>query len=376
MHALAEVAERVREAAGTGRRLRLRGAGTKDHLAGRAEADILDLRGHAGIVDYEPSELFVTVRAGTALAELESVLALRGQCLPFEPPHFSGGNGGNGGNGGSGGDAGGTVGGMVAAGLAGPARAAVGGVRDFVLGALVLDGRGELLRFGGTVMKNVAGYDVARAFAGSWGALGAVCEVSLKVLPAAPADLTLGFELDQRTALERVNAWCARPLPVNASAWWRGTLKVRLRGARAAVAEAARRLGGEALAEDAARDYWRSLRDQHHEFFVEAAQAVEGGRALWRLSLPSTTSARAHGGDTLVEWGGAQRWVVGALEDPALADFAAQAGGSAQRVRGGPAGAGMHPATAPAPALQVVQRRLRAAFDPRAVFVPGRPVAF
>jgi FAD/FMN-containing dehydrogenase len=366
MHALAQAAERVREAAAAGRRLRLRGDGTKDHLAGDADAGILDLRAHAGIVDYEPSELFVTVRAGTPLAELESALAGRGQCLPFEPPRLAR----------AGGDAGGTVGGMVAAGLAGPARAAVGAVRDFVLGALVLDGRGELLRFGGEVMKNVAGYDLARAFAGSWGALGAVCEVSLKVLPTPPGELTLRFEMDQQGAIDRMNAWSATPLPINASAWWRGTLSVRLRGARAAVAEAAQRLGGEAVPQEAAASGWQALRDQRHAFFDDGVREAGDGRALWRLSLPPTTPAIAQGEDTLVEWGGAQRWVVARAGDEALGLRAAQAGGSAQRVRGGPRGAGMHHATPPAPALQVVQRRLRASFDPRGVFVPGRPVAF
>ncbi|HEX4510558.1 MAG TPA: FAD-binding protein, partial [Burkholderiaceae bacterium] len=187
MEALAQAAECIRAAAAAGGRLRVRGAGTKDPLAGPCDAQWLDLRGHAGIVDYEPSELFATVRAGTPLAELEAALAAGGQCLPFEPPRLTGAQGVRGG----------TVGGMVAAGLAGPARAAVGGVRDFVLGALVLDGRGELLRFGGEVMKNVAGYDVSRLLAGSWGALGAICEVSLKVLPVPPATLTLRFDMDQ-----------------------------------------------------------------------------------------------------------------------------------------------------------------------------------
>jgi glycolate oxidase FAD binding subunit len=373
MQALQDAAERVREAAGAGRRLRLRGAGTKDHLAGDAEADagVLDLRAHAGIVDYVPSELFATVRAGTPLSELETALSRHGQCLPFEPPRLARTDGGRGG----------TVGGMVAAGLAGPARAAAGGVRDFVLGALVLDGRGELLRFGGEVMKNVAGYDVARTFAGSWGALGAVCEVSLKVLPAPPASLTLRFEMGQEQANECVNAWAARPLSINASAWWRGTLAVRLRGARAAVAEAAQRLGGDVLVEDAARATWDSLRDQSHVFFDEAARASAGGRALWRLSLPPTAPALAlaDGDDVLVEWGGAQRWVVAAADDGVrgtLAAFAARWGGSAQRVRGGPPGEGLRHAAPLAPALLAVQRRLRASFDPRGVFVPGRPTEF
>ena len=172
-----------------------------------------------GISSYEPSELVVTVRGGTLLADLEAALAEKGQCLPFEPPRFA---------------QGGTVGGMVAAGLAGPARAAVGGVRDYVLGAKLLNGRAELLGFGGTVMKNVAGYDVSRLLAGSMGILGVICEVSLKVLPVTPATLTLRLEMNVATAIQRLNEWGGQPLPLNASAWWEGMLVLRLSGAGAA----------------------------------------------------------------------------------------------------------------------------------------------
>jgi glycolate oxidase FAD binding subunit len=369
MQALVECAERVRAAAAAGGRLRVRGGGTKDFLAGASDAEPLDLRAYAGVVDYAPSELFATVRAGTPLAELEALLANHGQCLPFDPPHFEAPHPAA-----AAGFAGGTVGGMVAAGVAGPGRAAVGGVRDFVLGALVLDGRGELLRFGGEVMKNVAGYDVSRLFAGSWGALGAICEVSLKVLPQAPASVTLRFEMAQAEALARVNAWAAQPLPLNASVWWRGTLAVRLRGAIAAVEAATRALGGELIPEAFAQAFWEGLRDQRDEFFLEAARAVANdGRALWRLTLPATAAAIAHGDDTLVEWHGAQRWVLAAREDTTLAEQAALAGGSAQRVRGGPAGEGLCTPLPPAAPLQAIRQRLRESFDPRGVFVPGRP---
>jgi len=364
MQALVECAERVRAAASAGERLRIRGGGTKEFLAGASDARVLDMRAHAGVVDYQPSELFATVRAGTPLEDLEALLANHGQCLPFDPPHFADAEG----------RTAGTVGGMVAAGLAGPGRAAAGGVRDFVLGALVLDGRGELLRFGGEVMKNVAGYDVSRLFAGSWGALGAICEVSLKVLPSPPGSVTLRFEMPQAEAIERVNAWAAQPLPLNASVWWRGTLAVRLRGAVAAVEAATRRLGGELIPEAFAQAFWDGVRDQRDEFFLEAARAVEGAeRALWRLSLPSTAAAIAHGDDTLVEWHGAQRWVLAAREDATLVQQAALAGGSAQRVRGGPAGEGLFTPVPSAPALHAIQRRLRESFDPRGVFVPGKP---
>jgi glycolate oxidase FAD binding subunit len=364
---LAECARRVRAAAAAGGRLHVRGGGTKDFLAGASDAEALDMRAYTGVVDYAPSELFATVRAGLPLAEFEELLARHGQCLPFDPPHFADA---------AGRDAG-TVGGMVAAGLAGPGRAAAGSVRDFVLGALVLDGRGELLRFGGEVMKNVAGYDVSRVFAGSWGGLGAICEVSLKVLPRPPGSVTLRFEMTQAEALARLNAWAAQPLPLNASVWWRGTLAVRLRGAVAAVEAATRRLGGELIPEAFAQAFWDGVRDQRDEFFLEAMRAIErDGRALWRLSLPSTAAAIAHGVDTLVEWGGAQRWVVAERDDVALAEQAVLAGGHAQRVRGGPAGEGLHTPSPPAPAVLAIQQRLRESFDPHGVFEAGRPIAF
>jgi glycolate oxidase FAD binding subunit len=189
---LAHLTEQIRNASLSGTPLRIRGGGSKDFLGLPSQGEVLDTRTWTGIVSYEPSELVVTVRAGTPLAELEAELAGQGQCLPFEPPHFRliPGTGPA------------TVGGMVSAGLSGPARASVGCVRDYVLGAQLLNGRAELLQFGGQVMKNVAGYDVSRVLAGAMGTLGVLTEVSLKVLPVAPAEATLVFELPQAEALE------------------------------------------------------------------------------------------------------------------------------------------------------------------------------
>ena len=198
------IAERIRAATAAGTPLRIRGGGTKDFYGEPVDGDLLDTGPLSGITSYEPSELVVTAQAGTPLADLEAALAEKGQCLPFEPPHFSDG---------------GTVGGMVAAGLSGPARASVGAVRDYVLGATLLNGRGELLSFGGQVMKNVAGYDVSRVLAGSLGVLGLITEVSLKVLPVPPAEATLRFECRQGEALDLLNGWGGRPLPLNASCW-------------------------------------------------------------------------------------------------------------------------------------------------------------
>ena len=215
-----EWAERVRAAAAARTPLCLRAGGSKDFYGGPLAGEPFDLRANHGVVAYEPTELVVTVRGATPLAELEAVLADRGQYLAFEPPHFGPGA---------------TVGGCVGAGLSGPRRANAGAVRDFMLGVKLLDGRGEVLRFGGQVMKNVAGYDVSRLVAGSLGTLGIVLEVSLKVLPRPVAEATLRFELDEADMLCRVNEWGGQPLPVSSSLWHGGVLHVRLSGADAAV---------------------------------------------------------------------------------------------------------------------------------------------
>jgi glycolate oxidase FAD binding subunit len=259
---------------------------------------------------------------------------------------------------------------MVAAGLAGPARAAVGGVRDFVLGATLLNGCGEVLSFGGQVMKNVAGYDVSRVLAGSLGMLGVILEVSLKVLPRAPATTTLRFDVDEAEALRRLNAWGGEPLPLNASAWWERTLVVRLSGATAAVQSAARKLGGEVIEPTMAETFWRGLRDHRDEFFTSAEKATQGSACLWRLGVPSTTPPLKLPGEQLVEWGGAQRWLCTGAPAAVVRDAAAAVGGHATLFRARDKSPGVFaPLT---PALMRIHRELKRAFDPDRVFNPGR----
>ncbi|MCC7098552.1 MAG: glycolate oxidase subunit GlcE [Rubrivivax sp.] len=352
---LRRLLDQIRSALAARTPLVIRGGGSKAFYGEAAQGQALDVTPLAGISSYEPSELVVTARAGTPLAELEAALAAQGQCLPFEPPHFEGGA---------------TVGGMVAAGLAGPARASVGGVRDYVLGATMINGRGELLAFGGQVMKNVAGYDVCRLLAGSMGVLGVIAEVSLKVLPRPPATATLRFELDQATALMKLNQWGGRPLPLSASAWWDGMLVLRLAGARAAVDAACKALGGEAIEPTLAASFWAGLRDQRDEFFLGALKAVEGGATLWRLSLPQTTPPLALSGEQLVEWGGAQRWLCTSTPAPTLRDAAAAVGGHAVLFRAADKSAGVF---APlSPTQERIQRQLKQAFDPEGLFNRGR----
>ena len=357
--ALALLVEQVQAARASKTVLDIRGGNTKAVYGGAQQGQVLDTRSLAGISSYEPSELVVTVRAGTPLTELEAALAEKGQCLPFEPPRFGGAE-----------SAGGTVGGMVAAGLSGPARAAVGSVRDYLLGATLLNGRAECLSFGGTVMKNVAGYDLSRVLAGSLGTLGVICEVSLKVLPVAPATLTLRLEAEQAAALRRLNEWGGQPLPLNASAWWDGMLVLRLAGAAAAERSAALTIGGETVDAVQAGAFWTGLRDQRDEFFVGAAQAVEAGASLWRLSLPATAAPLKLSGEQLLEWGGAQRWICTGAPAAVLRDAAQAAGGHAVLFRSADKSAGVF---APlAPPLDRIQRQLHRAFDPDGLFNPSR----
>ena len=366
----------VRQAGADGRVLRLRGGGTKDFWGQSLTGEVLDTRAYQGIVSYEPSELVVTARCGTPLAELEAALAEKGQCLAFEPPHF-------------GLDA--TVGGMVASGLSGPARATAGAVRDFVLGARFINGLGEHLTFGGQVMKNVAGYDVSRLMAGSWGTLGLITEVSLKVLPVAPAEATLMIAgLAQGPALDLLHRWGGQPLPLNASAWVRDTtaqpvadyLFVRLRGAVAAVQSATGKMAADAVAlgaqvqamdnVEAAQD-WRASAEQSLAFF----DAPHPDACLWRLSVPQTAPVLDLPYPAYIEWQGAQRWLwAPATAAVPLRELAQSLGGHATLFRASATHAELEKVVGvntPLDAVQDrIQQQLQKQFDPKGVFATGR----
>jgi glycolate oxidase FAD binding subunit len=333
----------------------IRGGGTKAFYGGPSKGEPLDVTGLTGISCYEPTELVVTVRSGTRLAELEAALEEHGQCLPFEPPRFA---------------RGGTVGGMVAAGLSGPARANVGTVRDHVLGMTLLNGRGEVLTFGGQVAKNVAGYDVSRLIVGSLGILGVVCEVSLKVLPIYRATATLSFDWNQNRALEQLSVWASQPLPVNASAWHDGRLYVRLAGAVAAVTAACGKLGGAAVAPDAAMAWWLSVRDQTADFFALSEADLGRGECLWRLSVPATAAPVKLPGRQFIEWHGAERWWRTAAHPREMRAAAALAGGHATLIRGADKSSGVF--TPVSDVLMRIHKGLKQAFDPACVFNPGR----
>ena len=354
--ALSALVERLRDANASRRPLCLRGGGSKDFYGEKPHGDQLDLRGLEGPAEHEPTELVVTAPAGMSVAALEAQIAEHGQCLAFEPPHFGPSS---------------TVGGMVAAGLSGPARARAGSLRDHLLGVSLLSGNGELMHFGGKVIKNVAGYDVSRVIAGSLGILGIVVQASLKVLPNPESRATLRFDMKPAQALAALHAWGGEPLPLDASAWWNGNLVLRLSGAAAAVEAARRQLGGDAIPEAVADPFWQDLRDHRDEFFVAANEAIEHqDAALWRLSLPPTAPLLGLAGDELIEWHGAQRWLVTSLPATLIREAAAGVGGHATLFRGRDKSAGVF---APlAPPLRAIHDRLKRAFDPNGILNPGR----
>jgi glycolate oxidase FAD binding subunit len=347
---LAELRDRILAAHAAKTPLRLRCSGTKDFYGEQLVGEVIDARAHTGIVDYEPSELVITARCGTPLSQIEATLAQHGQFLAFEPPAF-------------GGDP--TIGGVVAAGLSGPRRATAGAARDFVLGASLLNARGELLHFGGQVMKNVAGFDVSRLLCGSLGILGLITQVSLKVLPLPRAETTLQFACDGAGALERFNAWRAQPLPISAAAWHAGIASVRLSGSPSAVRSARDALGGEELDGPRAKVWWSSLRQQMLPVFRA------GTARLWRLSLPATALLEEAGAG-LIEWSGALRWLRSDAPAGEIREQAERAGGSAVLWQGERNGPMFHPL---APANLELHRRLKNEFDPHAIFNRGRLIA-
>lgn len=352
---LSALIERVREAHAQRAPLEIRGGGSKRFFgAQRTSASAsrpsqaaapLDVTGYRGVIEYEPTELVLSVRAGTPLMEVRRVLNEGGQMLPFEPPHFAESA---------------TIGGCVAAGWSGPRRAYTGSVRDFVLGTRIIDGRGQDLRFGGKVIKNVAGYDVSRLMVGAFGTLGVITEISFKVLPKPAAEATLMFQVDEATALERMNRWAGQPLPLSATFYDGDCLYVRLSGAASAVAAACKQLDGSPM--DAATLLWESVREH-------ALKQFRLPLPLWRLSLPSTTPPLRLSGTQVIEWGGALRWIASDMDAAAIRAAAEKVGGSAMLFRNGGELPTFHPLK---PEIARLNEALKAKFDPVCILNPGR----
>ena len=346
-----ELGEQVRQADAEGSPLRIVGGDTRRFYGRSVEGTPLSLAAHRGITHYDPVELGVSVRAGPPLGELEAALEAEDQMLGCEPPRFGAAS---------------TVGGMIATGLSGPRRPWAGAVRDFVLGSRVIDRAGRELRFGGEVMKNVAGYDLSRLMVGAQGTLGIISEVSMKVLPRPAARAGLRLEMSPEKALDRLTEWGRQPLPITAAAYTDGALHLRLEGGASSVAATRERLGGDEL--DAA--FWQDLRDLRLPFFSDDP------RPLWRLSLPNHTPPLSLAGETLLDWAGAQRWLKSEAEGDEIRTAASRAGGHATCLgaidaRGTPQGAA-EPFMPLAPVIAKYHRRLKAELDPNGIFNPGR----
>lgn len=338
-----QLLEQVQAALADGTALQIQGGASKKFLGRPPTGQVIDTRQHRGIVSYDPTELVLTARAGTPLLELEQAVSSAGQMLPFEPPRFA---------------AGATLGGMVAAGLSGPRRPWAGSVRDYVLGTRLITGHGKHLRFGGEVMKNVAGYDVSRLLAGSFGCLGLMTEVSLKVLPRPRACFSISLQMDRRQALRRLTEWGQQPMPISAACHIGSQLHVRLEGGEGSVAAAHERLGGEAL--DAG--FWEELNEHRLAFF-------SGETPLWRLSLPTSTGELNLPGEQLIDWAGAQIWLKSDAPAEQIRQAAQAVGGHASCFTAGICDRPFQPL--PGPLLHYHQR-LKAQLDPQGIFNPGR----
>jgi glycolate oxidase FAD binding subunit len=339
------IVDRVNAAIASSTPLSIHGGTTKAFYGCSAQGEPLDVSGHHGIVEYDPGELVLTCRAGSRLSDIREILRENGQHFPFEPPGF--------------GDSA-TIGGTVACGFSGPSRPWKGSLRDYLLGVKMVNGNGEVVQYGGQVMKNVAGYDMSRLLAGSMGTLGVLLETSFKVLPLPARELTLAFDCSQPEAIERVNLWSGQPLPLSAACWLDGLLKVRLSGAESEVDRAASRLSTDSCSAGGAD--WDDLREHKLPFFRRAAN-------LWRLSVPPATQLLDLEGDCLLDWGGAQRWCFTDEPVDRIREVAAEAGGHATLFRGDAGIEKFHP---PAPALALMQTRIKQALDPQGVFNSGR----
>ncbi len=341
-----ELIDAVTASIESGKPLSIRGGNTKAFFGGPQTGETLEMSGHSGMVSYEPTELVITARSGTLVSEIESTLKEQHQMLAFEPPCFGERA---------------TVGGTIGCGLSGPRRPYAGSVRDFVLGTRIVNGRGEDLRFGGQVMKNVAGYDVSRLMVGSMGTLGLLLEVSLKVLPAPRSECTLMLEADRDGALEFQQRWSQRPSPISGTCHSGGLLHVRLSGSETGVASAKSKIGGDTL--DDGDAFWTRLREHDHEFF-------KGAGRLWRLSIPQASPDPDIHGDSLMEWNGALRWVISDSPADRIRTAAAEAGGHATLFRnGGAETEAFHPLSG---SLLKLHKKVKRAFDPKGIFNPGR----
>lgn len=340
--------ERVTDAIHSKAALKIVGGNSKTFYGRETDGESLDVSGHSGILNYEPTELVATVRAGTKLSELEQALSAQGQMLPFEPPYL--------------GETA-TVGGTVATNLSGPRRPFAGAVRDHVLGVKIINGKGEILHFGGEVMKNVAGYDLSRLMAGAMGTLGVLLEASFKVIPVPQKELTLYRNCSIDTAITTMNEWASRPYPISGGVFDGENLTIRFSGSENAVEAARKKFGGDEL--NHASEFWQRIKEQQHAFF-------EGDTPLWRLSVPPASANIELPGKTLVDWAGAQRWYKGEASAEEIRQAAIKSGGKAIMFRGGDRNQAFQ---ALDPVVMRLHKNLKQAMDPNNILNPGRMYA-
>lgn len=341
-----KIQQQLRAAIETGTSLCIVGGDSKSFYGREPYGSPVYISGHRGIVKYEPMELVLTARAGTTLHDIEHTLDKQGQLLPFEPPHFKSNA---------------TLGGAIACGLSGPARPYRGSVRDFILGIKCLTGHGEILKFGGEVMKNVAGFDASRLMAGAMGTLGILLEITLKVLPRPKMQLTLVYECQPAAAITKINQWAGKPLPISASVYHSKKLYLRLSGTEAGIDDACRQLGGDIYKDDV--QFWHDIRDHRHTFFLD-------DEPLWRISVPAATPPMNINGQWLLDWGGAQRWLKTNIPIDDVRVIASGVGGHATLFRGGDRKGDVFQ-TLPA-SLFAIHKNLKTAFDPNGIINPGR----
>ncbi len=339
----------VQQAGKTGRQLNIIGGGSKSFLGRQCHAEALDVSKHSGIIEYDPRELVITARAGTPLHEIEQTLADNKQMLAFEPPHFGKTA---------------TLGGTIATGLSGPRRPYTGSARDFVLGCKLLNGKGEIMQFGGQVMKNVAGYDVSRLMTGAYGTLGLILELSLKVLPRPAATVTLFNECSEANAIEFMSGLLSKALAVDAACYYKGQSYMRISGSQQSVIEAQKRLPGESMTESS--HFWQRLREHELSFF-------NSNKPLWRVMVKPATAALPIDGEWLLDWGGSQRWLSSDADASTIRDVVQQHGGHASLFRNGDRNSDVfQPLPKP---MQMLQQRIKTSFDPNSLFNPGRMYA-
>jgi len=341
-----QLLQRVIQARDAKTPLVIKGGGTKAFYGNSSEGESLDISGHTGIVEYEPKELVITVRAGTLLQEVNAALAAHGQMLPFEPPSF--------------GDAA-TIGGTLACGFSGPRRLFAGSARDYVLGCKVLTGNGEVIQFGGQVIKNVAGYDVSRLMVGAMGTLGVIMEVSLKVLPIPEQEVTIALAARVNEAIDVMNARAGQALPLSAACYDGEAVLLRFSSTEKGIQHARRMVAGDELQQGP--EFWREINEHEHFFFADEIP-------LWRLSLAPATLHLGLPGSWLLDWGGAQRWLKTDAPPKDVRDAVEAEGGHATLFRYREMWKSQqdvsvfHPLSA---GLMKIHHRMKAAFDPQKI---------